>query len=141
MRDSGDTALIVARHFAEALDRDDFVATEDSLATDCVYESPNGEVEGAAAIVATYRRNAEWAAATFEAIDYASEVEVIGHRQVRITYIDRTRHRGRSHEYRCRQIVDVGEEGLIVRIRHEEIPGQREALEAYFKVVGVSYDP
>lgn len=127
MHESGDTALDVARHFAEALDRDDFVAAEGHLAAGCVYNSPSNVVEGAAEIVATYHRNAEWAAATFEAIEYASEVEVIGHRQVRIPYIDRTRHHRRWHECRCQQIIEVGDEGLIVRIRHEGIPKPGEA--------------
>ncbi len=133
-------ALATATVFADALDRDDFAAAERCLAVDCAYDSPGDVIAGSAIIIAAYRKNAEWASRTFDEIAYASEVQPEGSASVRINYIDRTVHRGQSHEYRCQQIVDVGDDGLIVRIRHEELPGMREALEAYFVRVGVNRD-
>jgi len=124
--------------FAEALDRDDFVAAGGYLAAACTYESPSGVIEGAGEIIASYRRNSEWAHRTFDEITFDSQVDAIDERTFRITYFDETLHRGKPHEYRCCQIVTVGDDGKIVHIKHEEIPGEREKLEAYLKEVGVT---
>ncbi len=133
-------AVSAASALAQALDRDDFVAAEGFLAADCLYESPEGAIEGPAAIITAYRKNAEWAARTFDKIVYASEVEPEGADAARITYIDRIMHRGQSHEYRCRQIVAVNADGLVVHIRHEDIAGARTDLLAYFDRIGVKND-
>ncbi len=130
-------SLSATTAFAHALDRDDFVAAEGFLAPGCVYESPNEVLEGPAAIIAAYRGNAESAVRDFDKIEYDSIVEPAGGNAARITYVDRITHHGKSHEYRCRQVVEVGDDGKIVHIKHEEIPGKREALLAYLDEVGI----
>jgi len=138
---SDNTALHTAWCFAEALDRDDFVAAEGLLAEACTYVSPSGVIDGAAEIIASYRGNSEWAHRTFDNIEFDSEVALIDpsdSSRFLITYTDRTNHKGQRHEYRCCQIVTVGHDGKIVHIKHEEIPGEREKLEAYLKEVGVT---
>ena len=138
--EASESILSVATAFALALDRDDFAAAEVCLARECVYESPDGVLEGPAAIIAAYRGNAESAVRDFDKIEYDSIVEPAGGNAARITYIDRITHQGKSHEYRCRQVVEVGDDGKIVHIKHEEIPGKREALRAFFDEVGIDRD-
>lgn len=133
-------AVSTASALARALDHNDFAAAESLLAPDCLYESPGGVLETPAAIIAAYRKNAEWAARTFDQVGYASEAMPEGVASARITYGDRITHRGHTHEYRCRQIVETNEDGLIVRIRHEAISGENAALQEYLDRVGVKRD-
>jgi len=126
-----------ATALAHALDRDEFATAEAMLAAGCVYESPYGLLEGPAAIMASYRGNAESAVNKFDRIEYESRVDAIDDASARITYFDRITHKGKTHEFSCCQIVTVGDDGVIVRIVHEEIPGKREALNAFYAEIGV----
>jgi len=128
----------VAAALAQALDHEDFSVAEGLLAAGCVYESPFGLLEGPAAIMASYRGNAESAVSRFDRIEYESSVEPLDETSARITYFDRITHKGKSHEFSCRQVVTVGDDGKIVRIVHEEIPGKREALNAFYVEVGIT---
>lgn len=102
MCNSSRTSAQTALAFARALDRDDFDEAMSHLALLCVYHSPNGKIVGAVDVIASYRHNAEWARATFDNIEFESEVEQVDAHGYRITYIDRTTHQGQSHEYRER---------------------------------------
>jgi hypothetical protein len=57
-----------------------------------------------------------------------------------IEYTDVIEHGGARHRYRCQQRVALGEGGLIVRIEHCELPGEKEALGAYWRAIGVRRD-
>jgi hypothetical protein len=84
-----------------------------------------------AAIVHTYQTNGESARTRFDAIEYSNNVELSGPTTAVIAFTDRVRRGKLSHEYRCRQHVRVDDSGLIVEIRHEELPGERERLRKF----------
>ena len=42
----------------------------------------------------------------------------------------------RWHRHRTRQLLTVGASGHVVRIENEELPGEREALQAYLTETG-----
>lgn len=123
--------------FAKALDIDDFSAAARFVADDCVYDAPTSQRVGAEAIMASYAENAKWARGVFDSLEFKSDVEMQSSRTAVITYTDITRHGGVDHTYRCRQVVDLDADGMICGIRHDEIPGEREALEAFLKQAGV----
>ena len=132
-----DAGAIVAA-LARALDADDLAAARTLLADDCVYEAGSGTHRGPEAIVASYGEASARARRAFDEVRYASEVGPAAGATVTVTFTDYLlKAGGRWHRYRCRQVFTVGAAGRIVRIVHREIPGEREALEAYFRECGI----
>ena len=129
----------MAAAFAQALDRDDFDAARALLAESCEYDTGEGLVRGADAVLAPYRETSERCRRTFDEIVYASEVESAEGGRATILFIDRIRHRGLRHAFRCRQVIEVDERGRVARIEHREIDGEREKLEAFFRAAGVDW--
>ena len=128
----------IARHFADALDKDDFASAEGLLASTCLYQARNVELSGAAAVIGSYREASVWAKGNLDVIEYASQVEVVTESQATVIFIDHITHQGKSHTYQCRQVLSLGAAGRIEHIRHIEIPGQREALREFLAAVGLS---
>jgi ketosteroid isomerase-like protein len=128
--------LSIAAQFAAALDADDFEGAARLLAEDCVYEIAGGGGTGPQAIIASYRSAAEWGRQNLHEVIFHSEVEESGEDWAAIRFTDRVRHGTSTHVYHCRQIVTVSA-GKICHIRHAEIPGEREALLAFFRAAGL----
>lgn len=124
-------ALDSARQFARALDIEDYATARSLLAIDCVYEIGEKTLVGIDDIIASYEKNSVEAPKRFDAIEYASAIESTGGREAVIAFTDRVRLGDAWHDYHCRQHVVVGMDGLIASIRHEEIPGERERLNAF----------
>ncbi len=123
--------------FAEALDKDDFALAIGFVVDHCVYDAPSGQIVGAKAIMDSYAQNAAWARKAFDSLEFKSHVEMRSPVEALIEYTDITEHKGVHHTYRCQQIVTLDGDGLICKIRHREIPGQQEALNAFLEEVGV----
>ncbi len=107
--------LTIARLFAAALDRCDFTEASRYLSPDCRYQIGGGELIGPEAIIGSYRDSAEWGSRTLEQVIYESEVEE-GQDGLSVLFTDRILHHGQ---------------------KHEELPGEREALDQFFKHCGV----
>jgi hypothetical protein len=101
------------------------------VAANCAYEISGDVIRGRDAIVDSYRRNADSARRRFDEVRYSSVIEASGPASAIITFTDRVRFGETWHEFHCRQHVRVGAGGLIDEIRHEELPGERERLEAF----------
>lgn len=121
---------IVVTRFAAALDAETYDNAIRLLADECIYNSPDGTLIGPEAIIASYRGNGERARCRFDEIKYTSSVEQVGDEFV-VTYTDGLRLGDRRHEFRCRQRLRVNATGLIVRISHEEMAGERERLREF----------
>jgi hypothetical protein len=126
-----DASLETGRRLAAALDAEDYGAAKACLAVDCVYHGPFGVLTGREAIVASYRENAADGRQRFDAVQYESLVESLGAGEVLITYTDRVRLGNRSHDFRCKQRISIGAGGLVKKIYHQELPGERERLTAF----------
>lgn len=137
MAPESDPVLDTARRFAEALDREDYVAAAALLTPDTRYRIGDDEFVGAEAIVASYRENGEWALATLDAVSYESRVEAAGPGRASITFVDHLEHALRRHTHTCRQEIAVGPDGRITGIEHHDLPGERERLDAFFRETGV----
>ncbi|MCA9304379.1 MAG: hypothetical protein KC996_09680 [Phycisphaerales bacterium] len=124
-----DTDREIVRGFALALDREDYAAAEAALAPSCVYLLRGERIEGAGAIVASYKGNGD-AARAFDEIAYGSSVRDGDDGRVVIEFWDELVHRGRRHRHVCEQWVRV-EGGAIVAIEHRDLAGEAEALAAF----------
>lgn len=138
-----DPALDTARRFAEALDREDYELASTLLAPDARYRIGGETLIGPEAITASYRGNGDWALATLDGVSYESRVEPAGPGRAAITFVDHLEHAMRRHTHTCRQVVAVNAEGRIAEIEHQDLPGERERLDAFFRETGVrrSGDP
>lgn len=123
------TPLDIARAFAAALDRDDFAAAQRFLAPGCRYELRGEVLVGPEAIVASYADASRRAHAAFDEVRWESEV-VATASGARVRYTDVLRLRGREHRHRCAQELSV-DAGLVARIVHVDLPGEKEALAAF----------
>lgn len=122
----------VVQAFANALDGDDFDAAAGLIASHCRYDV-RGEVHnGPGAIVASYAAASEMVIGRFDGHEYDSVVTGTS-----IRFRDHLQHGGSKHTFVSRQHLVV-ENGLIVRIRHEDLAGERERLAAWLGMVGVS---
>ncbi len=128
----------VATALARALDRNDFIGAAEWIATDCVYEVRDEIIVGSAQILASYADTATWAERQFDEIRYESEVGEPAGDTAPVLYTDYLmKVPGKWHRHRCRQHLTVGGEGRVVRIFHEDLPGEKESLEAYFRECGI----
>jgi hypothetical protein len=120
--------LAIASDFAAVLDADDYAAARRLLAETCVYRLGAETIVGPDAIIDSYRTNGESAKLRFDAVEYISSVELVGPSTAAISYVDRLRIHSQWHEFRCRLRVQVGLEGLVEEITHEELPEERQRL-------------
>ncbi|HEU5297047.1 MAG TPA: nuclear transport factor 2 family protein [Burkholderiaceae bacterium] len=134
------SAPAAAYRLAKALDADDFDAVAALLAPTCQYQSPNGMVVGPAAIVASYRQAANWAKSAIQRVAYSSSVRVMHEQAAVITFVDDLLHNGQSHRHTCEQQVHIDQSGLVCRIVHVELVGERDAVDAFLLAIGIDRD-
>ena len=123
---------------AQALNDEDYDAAEALLAPECIYEIDGKTVSGRAAIIESYRLIGDWVKATFDTYSYSSEVAADGEAQAIISYRDRIKHGVHQLDHRCRQVVSADTDGLIIEIRHVNLPGESEKAKAFNEACGVS---
>ena len=117
-----------AVQLAKALDREEYDAAMQHLAQGCTYEFRGRVIEGANAVIASYRAAGDAAKARFDTIHYESSVSPVGTDGARIDYADFVTLAGDRHAYRCAQEVSLGKNGLVLYIRHIDLEGEREKL-------------
>jgi ribosomal protein S18 acetylase RimI-like enzyme len=127
-----------AERYAKALDEDDFETAKGCLAKGCRYLVKEKEQQGPEAIIQSFREGSEKAKRVFDQVDYGSEILRIDGNNVTIQFTDLIQIKGQTIVYSSKQHLEFGEDGLISRIVHEEIPGELEALEAVLKRLGVA---
>lgn len=122
-----------ATALAKALDQEDYEVARQHLADHCSYELRGTRFESADEIIASYQSHGDDAQQKFEEIVYESQIELHGDRSATIHYTDTVNHRGDILVHRCRQHLNFNEAGLIVAVRHEDLPGEVERLAAFKK--------
>lgn len=129
--------LAVATAFAEALDRDDFDVARPLLHEACAYTIRDKVLNGPEAILASYRAATEDAHAKFDRVEYASRVSMMAPNVAVIEFSDVLTHKGWTHHHKCHQQLTLDSAGQIIAIEHQDLPGEREAILAYLKKVGL----
>ena len=128
----------LALRFARALDLDEYDVVRALLAPDCHYETRTGPIFGADAIVDSYRDASKKARSLFEAVAYDSALLGAKMDAADISFSDRLTKDGRQHVYRCRERLFFNPGGLVRRIVHEELPGERQKLLEFCARCGVN---
>ena len=120
----------VAHEFARALDAEDYESARKWLAPDCIYEFRDETIQGADAILSSYSENGASGRGRFDTTLFESSVsEIEG--GARIDYPDIVTLAGDPHRHRCAQTGEFDDSGLVTRIRHIDIEGEREALRRF----------
>lgn len=134
-------ALDVLTEWAQALDVDDFGRVRALLSPHCVYHMRGTELVGPDAICGSYAEAAAWGRSKLDGLVYESSIARTdagqGHGAGTVRFVDHLEHAGERHTHTCEQKVELGEDGLVVRIEHVDLPGEREAVEAWFAKVGL----
>ena len=136
--DDREVAYTIAQQLAAALDQEDYVVVARLLADDCEYVGRKGTLVGPEAIITSYRDAGSWAKSAIQNVTYESSVRIDADGGAVVTFIDHFVHAGLSHVYACEQAVAVDSQGRVGRIVHREVPGQREAADAFLRRVGLS---
>ncbi|MCZ6836603.1 MAG: hypothetical protein O7G85_12575 [Planctomycetota bacterium] len=127
-----------ANALTRALDQEDYTLAETLLAPDCRYEINDTVMNGRETIIESYRLIGDWVKATFDSYQYSSEVVPRGDDQAIISYRDQIQHGEHELDHRCQQIIKAAPDGLIIEIRHVNLPGEPEKVKAFNKACGVS---
>ena len=127
-----------AAAFAAALDEDQFSEAAAYLADDCRYTIHGEEYVGPEAILASYEEGSARGRKLFDRVAYESEIASADENSAVIVFVDRLYSGEREHVYKLQQTLFFNEAGEIVAIKHEEFPGQREALEAFLVEIGAA---
>lgn len=129
-------SIELATKLAKALDANDFDAASYFLADDCVYEIGTQRIVGRDKIIGSYKGNADWAKSAIDEVMLESQISADDNGFL-ITYTDKITHKGLKHIYRCQQILSLNEQGLVIKILHREIPGEKEGLQAFEAKAGI----
>jgi hypothetical protein len=121
----------LARRFAQLLDADDLERLGPMLAAGCVYDTGREVLEGPAAVLASYRDASTRARGRFDRLRFDSELVAADDHSAVVLFRDHLTLRGHTHVHICHQRVTFGADGLVTRIEHHELPGERERLEAF----------
>ena len=116
---------------AKALDAEDYDLAGTFLSEDCVYEIRGEVIVGKKKIIASYHENGEAGRKRFDTVAYESKVTALDSTLVRIDYTDIVTRSGDTHVHRCAQEASCGEGGMVLKLVHLDLPGEREALEAF----------
>jgi hypothetical protein len=128
----------LALRFARALDLDEYDIVRALLAPDCHYETRNGPIFEADAVVDSYRSASKTARSLFDTVEYESALLSAKMDAAEISFSDRLTKDGRQHIYCCRQRLFFNPGGLVRRIIHEELPGERQRLLEFCARCGVN---
>lgn len=127
----------VAQALAGALDAEDYTTARRMIDVDAEYVLEDRVIQGAESIIASYADAGAFVRRTFEEFRYESAVEMLPDGRASVLHTDYfARPPARWHRHRTRQILTVGASGCVVRIENEELPGEREALQAYLAETG-----
>jgi len=126
----------IAARFAVALDEEDYAAARALLDEQCVYTISDDTHRGPDAIVASYKDNGDAASQKFDEITYGSAVRPGDDGWIIIAFTDDLRYGEHTLHHVCEQWVKVNDAGRICRIEHHDLPGERERLAAFRKLIG-----
>jgi hypothetical protein len=120
----------IAARFAAALDADDFGAVRPLLGEECRYDVRGETLVGPDAILDSYRTASASARRAFDRVTYSSRVVRTDADSATVEFADHLERAGSTHTFRSLQHLTIVD-GVIVAIRHEDLPGEREKLAAY----------
>lgn len=132
------TKLDIAKKFGTFLDQDEYLNFKSILDENCVYEIGDEVLHGKEEIAGLYEKNMQEGKVKFDELLWGeSRVEQVNATQFDIYFSDFLKHKGLSHNYKCKQRISLNSNNLVEKIIHMELPGEREALNRFYKQVGL----
>ena len=127
-----------AARFGRALDQDDFETAKSLLSDSCEYFIGEDVLKGPQAIVDSYEKNMLEGRAKLDELEWGkSEVSQINERSYYVHFTDYLGHKGKKHIFRCKQLLNLDENGMIVLIRHISDEEEEGKLGAFYVKVGL----
>jgi len=131
----------VAERLAIALDQDDYETVASVLAEEVSYSIGEDVLVGREEVVGSYRAASEMARRLFDRVEYGHVVFATDDPDTfRISYSDRLTIGDESLTHMAEQHVTVAMEEAVTRIVNVELPGEREAVDAFLERHGLSRD-
>ncbi len=124
-------ALNVAKHFAKALDNENYKIAKGLISNRCEYAFRDQIYCGPSKIIELYQIAGDSANNDFNSIEYESQVTPLEDDKALISFIDHFIYKTEKCTYKCQQVIEVDNLGLIIKIRHIDLPGQRQILEDF----------
>ncbi|MBV9102330.1 MAG: nuclear transport factor 2 family protein [Candidatus Eremiobacteraeota bacterium] len=123
-------AAELVERFASALDRDDYETAAQYLETDAVYDSGQAIIEGAPAILASFRATSEWGRRHLDRLEFLHEIGASDPNA--ILFIDRLHKAGETLTARHTMHVELSKDHRICALRLESPAGEDERVKAFF---------
>lgn len=137
-------AIDITTRLASLLDAADHDQAAQLLAPDCVYDFRGSAMQGRDTIMASYDAAHADAVKTFDEVGYDSAVRADPDDDASaiIRYGDILSKGGVTHRHECEQRITIDREsGLVTRIQHIDLPGERDKLNAFLVSVGLPARP
>ena len=128
-----------AKGFAKSLDDEDYYSAVKYLTHDCQYSINDKVYRTQKAIISSYKKAGDSALKKFDGISYDSFIHSREDGAIIIEFIDHIQHKGHTFTHRCEQQLEFNESGLISRITHKDLPGVKESLHSFYKLVGLPW--
>lgn len=126
----------IVRQLAAALDRDDYATAEPLLEPDATYDSGDSVIQGADAIVESFRKTSEWGRANLDALEFSHEIDD-ARAPLEIVFIDVLRKNGDELVLRHSMHLTLSDRGLVSELRLEFPAGERERVRSFFERHGL----
>lgn len=129
----------VAERLATALDQDDYQTVASVLAEEVRYSIGEEVLVGREAVVESYRTASEMAHRLFDQVEYGHTVFTTDDPNTfRISYTDTLTIGEESLTHMAEQHLTVATEEGVTRIVNVDLPGEREAVDAFLERHGLS---
>lgn len=127
-----------AIQFGKYLDEDEFELAKTLVASTCQYEINGQILIGKDKIIDLYKTNMEAGKQKFDELIWGkSDVNTLSEMEYEIYFSDFLKHNGIEHNYKCKQKITINTNGLIEKIVHIELPGEKEKFLDFLKTVGL----
>ena len=128
----------VIEAFAKALDEDDYALAASLLNIDCSYELTGQTLEGRDAVINSFRSSSEWAHANLDEVVFIHSLEDCNDCTSAIRFVDFIKHKNNQMRHECLMHTVINSDGLIQKLRLEDLPGEKRRVAEFLASVGVS---
>lgn len=130
----------IALTFGTALDNDDYAKAKTVVAPDCTYDIGSAVLKGPDQIIDSYEENMKKGKIKFDKLVWGKcKIVPVDDQKFEVHFSDHLTKNGKTHNYKCKQILTINEDGLIANIEHQEFPGEKEKLHSFYNSVDIPY--
>ena len=124
----------LAEQFASLIDDKLYLEAGEMISETCEYHHQGAVHQGRTGIIAMYREYDAEMRRNFDEVTYTSGITIEDSTTCVVHFFDILQKGGKVHESRSEQRLQF-DNGLIVRIEQRDVPGEAEALRAFWQTV------